>query len=77
MSEALGDSVFIEPIERDGDQWTGNIVSIGAKTSSNSTYHICDVVVYQDMDIRRTVTYDGVRVHDVFFDKLRRIEGIY
>lgn len=77
MNEALGDYVFIEPIERDGDQWTGKIVATGAKVIVYSTYHICNIVTYQDMDIRRTVTYNELRVHEITFEKITKIEGIY
>lgn len=77
MSEALGDIVFISPIEKDGGQWSGHIVSIGAKVAKYTTYYECDLVIYNDADISKYVKYNGKRVHAVWYQNIRKIEGVY
>ena len=77
MSEALGDFLFIDPIERDGDQWTGKVVSRGYKVIKETTYYECDLVIYDDVDIVNRPIYNGKRVHNVWFQNITKIEGIY
>ncbi len=77
MSEALGDSLYITPIERDGDQWTGRVVSRGYKVAKETTYYECDLVIYNDADIVNKPKYDGKRVHNVWFQNITKIEGVY
>lgn len=77
MSEALGDAVFVSPRNLSGTEWTGRIVSRGAKVIKFSTYYECDQVRYYDSAIERTATYDGDTVHVVDFRNIRKIEGVY
>jgi len=77
MSEALGDSLYINPIERDGDQWTGKVVSRGYKVIKETTYYECDLVIYDDADIVNRPKYNGKRVHNVWFQNITKIEGVY
>ena len=77
MSEALGDFVYVDPIEQDGDQWTGHIVSRGWKVITNTTYYECDLVTYKDADIVEPLTYDGYRVHKLWYQNIIKIEGVY
>ena len=77
MSEAMGDGVYINPIERDGDQWSGRVVSRGYKVSKETTYYLCDLVVYDNADIVSTPKYNGKRVHNVWFQNITKIEGVY
>lgn len=77
MDRALGDYIFIKPIEKTGNQWSGNIVDRGAKVVKFTTYYDCDLVIYNDEDIYKTTTYEGDRVHAVKFQNIRKIEGVY
>ena len=77
MSEAMGDALYIKPIEKDEDQWTGRVVSRGIKVIKNTTYYECDLVVYKDVDIISKPKYNGVRVHKVWFQNITKIEGVY
>jgi len=77
MSEAVGNSLYINPIEKNGDQWTGRVVSRGIKVVKNTTYYECDLVVYKDVDIVSKPKYNGVRVHKVMFQNITKIEGVY
>jgi hypothetical protein len=74
---ALGDQLYVEPFYRDGDKWTGNIIDRGAKVIKFSTYTICDVVEYQTKDIIKTISVDGKPVHIIYFQNIRKIEGVY
>ena len=77
MSEALGDSLYITPIEKDGNEWTGRVVSRGVKVIKYTTYYECDYVVYKDAGIISKPKYNGVRVHNVWFQNITKIEGVY
>jgi hypothetical protein len=77
MNRAVGDYLFIKPIERDGDQWSGNIVDRGVKVIKFTTYYECDLVIYNNDNIYMTTTYEGSRVHIVSFQNIRKIEGVY
>lgn len=77
MSKALGDQLYINPYNRDGDYWTGKIKSIGAKGVKYTTYNICDIVVYHNNHILGTSDFEGFRVHIVNFQNIRKIEGVY
>ena len=77
MSEAVGDSLYINPIKKDGDQWTGRVVSRGVKVIKCTTYYECDLVVYKDMDIVNKPKYNEQRVHNVWFQNITKIEGVY
>jgi len=77
MSEALGDSLFIDPIERDGDQWTGHVLSRGAKVVKETTIYDCDLVIYDNANIVSMPKYNGKRVHNVWYQNIIKIEGVY
>lgn len=77
MNRALGDYLFIKPIEQTGNQWTGNVVDRGAKVIKFTTYYDCDLVIYNDEDIYITTTYEGNTVHVVKFQNIQKIEGVY
>jgi hypothetical protein len=74
---ALGDQLYVEPFHREGDIWTGNIIDRGAKAIKFSTYTICDVVEYQTKDIIKTISVDEKPVHIIYFQNIRKIEGVY
>jgi len=77
MSEALGDFVYSAPIERDGDIWSGHIVSRGAKVIKFTTHYECDLITYADTDIVETLKYEGNRVHKLWYQNIIKIEGVY
>ena len=77
MSEALGDFIYSAPIERDGDTWSGHIVSRGYKVITFTTYYECDLITYKDSDIVATVKYEGDRVHKLWYQNIIKIEGVY
>lgn len=77
MSSALGDSVYINPLEREGDIWTGRIVDRGVKASTFGGYSECDWITYHDKDIVNKPKYEGSRVHNVMFQNIRKIQGVY
>jgi len=77
MSEAKGLSLYITPIERNGDQWTGSISDMGAVALEHSSYTICNLVIYNDEDIIDSPIFEGERVHNVFFENTIKIEGVY
>lgn len=77
MSEALGDFIYSNPIEQDGEIWSGHIVSRGWKVSTNTTYYECDLITYKDSDIVETLTYEGDRVHKLWYQNIIKIEGVY
>jgi len=77
MSEAVGDFVYVNPIEQDGNLWTGHIVSRGWKVSKYTTLYECDLVTYNDGDIIETLLYEGDTVHKLWFQNITKIEGVY
>jgi len=77
MSEALGDFIYSKPIEQDGDEWSGHIVSRGAKVIKFTTYYECDLITYKDSDIVETLTYEGDTVHKLWYQNIIKIEGVY
>ena len=77
MSEAQGNHLYALPTEREGDQWTGNIKSIGGLVEVNTTYRKCNIIIYNDSDILDTVMYKGEMVHKLWFQNITKIEGVY
>ena len=77
MNNALGDYVFSNPIEQDGDMWSGHIVDRGFKVIKFSTYYQCDLIIYNDADIYDTTIFEGERVHIISFENISKIEGVY
>lgn len=77
MNRAVGDYVFISPINLNGTEWTGKVVDRGAKVIKYSTIYECNIVKYQDSDIYKTATYNGDTVHIVSFENTIKIEGVY
>ena len=77
MSEALGDQVFIEPIELNGDTWTGKVVDRGFKVIKYTTIYECNLVTYNVNDIVKSTKYGGVTVHIVMYQNTIKIEGVY
>jgi hypothetical protein len=77
MINALGDQVFITPIKKEDDVWTGQIVDLGFKVTKFSTYKLCNWVRYDDEDIIKNAKFQGDMVHIISFENIRKIEGIY
>ena len=77
MSEVEGNQLYALPIEREGDEWTGNIKSIGGLVEVNTTYRKCNIIIYNDSDIIDTVMYKGEMVHKLWFQNITKIEGVY
>jgi len=77
MSEALGNYVYSLPIERDGNEWTGTIKSIGAMVEKFTTYRICNFIIYNDSDIIDTLMYGSDMVHKLWSENINKIEGVY
>lgn len=77
MTNAQGDQIFITPITKENDTWTGQIVDVGFKAQKFSTYKLCNWVMYEDEDIIRNAKFQGDMVHIVAFQNIRKIHGIY
>jgi hypothetical protein len=77
MINALGDQVFITPISKENNIWTGQIVDIGFKVQKFSTYKLCNWVTYEDENIIRNAKFQGDMVHIVSFENISKIHGIY
>jgi len=73
----MGDQVFITPIESNGDVWTGSVIQLGVRAIREGAYQVCDWVIYNGKDIINMPTYEGSRVHNVMFQNIRKIEGVY
>lgn len=77
LNRAVGDYVFIRPIELNEGQWSGNIVDRGAKVITYTTYYPCDLVLYNNDDIYMTTKFEGNTVHVVSYENIIKIEGVY
>lgn len=75
--EAVGDFIYSLPVEKDGDDWSGRIKSIGGKVQINTTYRKCNYVTYFDSDIVDTLMFEGEMVHKLWYQNIIKIEGVY
>lgn len=69
--------MFINPIESDGDKWTGRVVDLGVNAVTYGAYRVCDLVTYNGIDIINMPKYEGSRVHNIIYQNIRKIEGVY
>ena len=77
MSRAVGNFVYVNPIEQDGNLWSGHIVSRGSVVCKETTLYDCDLVTYHDGCIVEHLKYEGNRVHKLWFQNITKIEGVY
>ena len=77
MNEAMGNYLYSLPTEREGDQWTGNIKSVGGLVEKNTTYRKCNIIIYNDSDIVDTLMFEDNMVHKLWSENIMKIEGVY
>lgn len=77
MSEPVGDFLYSNPSELNGNVWSGRIVATGYKVDKFTTYRKCDFITYNNDDIVETLTYEGNQVHKLWCQNIVKIEGVY
>lgn len=73
MSEMEENCLYVLPSEREGDQWTGNIKSIGGLVEKNTTIRKCNIIIYNDSDIVDTLMFEGEMVHKLWYENIMKM----
>ena len=73
MNEAKGSCLYALPTEKEGDRWVGNIESIGGLVEENTSYRLCNEIIYNDCDIIDTLIYKGEMVHKLGYENIMKI----
>jgi len=72
MSEALADFIYALPVEKDRDEWTGVLKSIGNKVEEFTTYRKYNRIIYNNSDIVDTLMYEGEMVHKLWYQNIMK-----